>query len=303
MRGVTVPITLGVLALTAAPALAEAPKAAVAATGSAAAVATSSGNAAQTQAAPVASILCQPPSVIVNTTPATPCAESSTPSWAAALITSSAGLLGAYLVGHFAARNAKAAIVQRTNEQEIATIDKRLSEFFGPFMQLSGESQKLSDELKRRHDNGSYRLLLQLLQPGWKDGLPKGDRKLVDVIVQNGKRLRKLILDNAGAVAPALEPYLVATSTHFHMLYLAHSGSLDDKPERYKDYVYPRQLDRVLVLERNRQEARRELLRSKPDVAHPTIAGLVIPEDLKLAPTDIKKTVDAGATAEEHPST
>jgi hypothetical protein len=205
------------------------------------------------------------------------------PIWLNALLTGAAGLLGALVGGYVATRNAKAAIVQKTNETEIASIDCRLSDFVAPFEQLSLENLKLSRELKRQHGGDAFRTLPALLQPGWKDGLGVGDRTLVDAVVDNGSKLRETILAHGGAVSPVVRPHLAAASMHFRMLGLAYAGSLDPDPDRYAAYVYPRALDKALALERARLEKRRELLRSRPDVAHAAMADLVLPPELALA--------------------
>lgn len=204
------------------------------------------------------------------------------PSWPTALITGVAVLLGALAGGWFATRNAKAAIVQKTNELEVASIDARLAGFVAPFEQLSLENLKMSRELKRQHGGEAFRTLPALLDPSWRDGLAKGDRTLVDAVVENGLKLREMILSDGGAVAPALRPHLAAASMHFRMLALAHAGSLEPDPVRYAAYVYPRQLDGALTLERARLERRRELLRSRPDTSHAAIDDLVLPPELGL---------------------
>jgi hypothetical protein len=60
-------------------------------------------------------------------------------------------------------------------------------------------------------------------------------------------------------------------------------------PARYSEYVYPRQLDGVLLAEQKRLLDRREALRSNPSKAHPPMPDLVISDDLKL-PTDPQKS-------------
>ena len=92
-----------------------------------------------------------------------------------------------------------------------------------------------------------------------------------------------MILEHGGAVSPAIRPHLAAASMHFRMLALAYSSSLDSDPERYAAYVYPRKLDAALALERARLEARRELLRSRPDTAHAAIQDLFLPAELEMA--------------------
>lgn len=210
--------------------------------------------------------------------PSTPAA----PTWPTALVTAAAGLLGALAGGYFATRNAKAAIVQKTNELEIASIDCRLSNFIAPFEQLSLENLMLARELKRRHGGDKFRTLPALLKPGWRDSLSPGERTLVDAVVDNGSKLRDMILADGGAVSPRIRPHMAAASMHFRMLSLAHAGSLDPDPERYAAYVYPRQLDGALALERDRLERRREVLRSQPEVPHAAIADLRLPKELEL---------------------
>lgn len=220
-----------------------------------------------------------------QTAPVVAATQAATPVWVTPLITALAGLLGAVIGGHFATRNAKAGFVQKTNELEVASIDRRLGDFIGPFEQLSEENLKLAQELKRRQGDTTFRTLTALLDPQWKASLTPGDRALLDALIENGIALRTMILNNGGAVSPAIRPYTVAASMHFRMLALAYAGSLDPDPDRYASYVFPRQLDGVLALERTRLEARRELLRSSPETSHPPMGDLSIPPDLFMTDT------------------
>ncbi|MDQ2102535.1 hypothetical protein [Azospirillum isscasi] len=220
--------------------------------------------------------------LVANITTAATQPEAPPAPWLNPLISASAALLGAFIGGYFASRNAKAAIIQKTNELEIEEIEKRIGDFIAPYEQLSLENLKLSRELKRRHGGNGFRTLSALLDPNWKTALSPGDRALVDAIVENGVALRRLILEHGGAVSTSIRPHLAAASMHFRMLALANAGSLDPDSKRYEAYVYPRQLDDVLARERKRLEARRELLRSKPDIAHAEIEELTIPQELTL---------------------
>lgn len=192
------------------------------------------------------------------------------------------GVLGVLVGGWFATKNARAALVQKTNELEIADINRRLEGFVAPFEQLSMENLMLARELKRRHGGDDFRTLPALLERGWKEKLTTGDRTLVDAVVANGKRLREMILADGGAVSSTIRPHLAAASMHFRMLELAYGDSLDPDPERYAAYVYPRQLDGALASERKRLEERKEQLRSGPDKAHPAIPELALTSELKL---------------------
>ncbi|MGE8130063.1 hypothetical protein ACQKQD_24085 [Methylobacterium sp. NPDC080182] len=209
-------------------------------------------------------------------------AAAASPTWVTPLVTAVSGLLGVFIGAIFATRNSKAALVQKTNELEIDSIDKRLGDFVGPFELLSAENLKVAQELKRKHGGDTFRTLPALLDPSWKPSLTAGDRALLEALIENGTALRKLILDHGGAVSPALRPHMAAASMHFRMLALAHAGSLDNDPGRYASYVFPRQFDDVLALERRRLEARREILRSQPDTAHPGMADLIVPTNLQM---------------------
>jgi hypothetical protein len=208
--------------------------------------------------------------------------SSGPPGWLTPLISGISGVLGAAVGGYFATRNAKGAVVQKTNELEIESIDRRLGEFVAPFEQLSMENLMLARELKQRLGGDDFRTLPALLERGWKERLTTGDRTLVDAVVSNGRRLRKMILAHGGAVSSAIRPHLAAASTHFRLLNLAYEGSLDPDPTRYESYVYPRELDRALALERQRLELRKEQLRSSPDKTHAAIPELVLPPELVL---------------------
>lgn len=206
------------------------------------------------------------------------------PLWTA-LLSAVAALFGAIVGSYSSTRNARAAIIQKTNELEIESIERRLTEFVGPFIHLSEENRILATELKRKQPGGTdFRTLTALLTPGWLDGLSDGDRNLLRAVVANGVDLRKMISEKGGsAVSPQLMPYFSKASAHFRFLELAAGGSLDKDPARYSEYVYPRQLDGVMALEQQRLHARREALRSQPDKAHAAMADLIIPGDLDLA--------------------
>lgn len=195
-----------------------------------------------------------------------------------------AALLGAG-VGYWSTqRSARAGIIQKTNELEIESIDRRLSEFVGPFMQLSEENKTLAAELKRGQTVSDFRTLTALLTPGWRAGLSSGDASLLSVVVDNGVVLRRLLMENgAAAVSPQLIPYFSKASTHFRFLELAYKGSLDEDPARFGDYVYPRELDGIMALELVRLQTRRELLRCAPYRPHSAMQDLDL-SDMLIKP-------------------
>ena len=207
----------------------------------------------------------------------------SNPLWNAVL-SATAALIGAVIGSYSSTRNARASLIQKMNENEIESIEHRLTEFVGPFLHLSEENKILALELKRKQPAGQdFRTLTALLTPGWLEGLSEGDRNLLRAVVANGVELRRLMSEKGGsAVSLELMPYFSKASAHFRFLELAASGSLEMDPVRYNGYVYPRQLDGVLKAEQVRLHARREALRSRPDELHPAMPPLVISNELRL---------------------
>ncbi len=200
------------------------------------------------------------------------------PIWTVALTSTfalAAALLGA-LVGFWSTqRSSRAAIIQKTNELEIESLDRRLAEFVGPFLQLSEENRTLAEEMKRKYGGAKLRTLTAMLTPGWRETLSKGDAHLLEVVVGNGVDLRKLLMEKgAAAVSPELIPYFSKASSHFRFLELAYRGSLDMDPSKYEAYVYPRELDDIMRLESARLLARREKLRSEPYAPHDRMPDL-----------------------------
>jgi hypothetical protein len=107
---------------------------------------------------------------------------------------------------------------------------------------------------------------------------------IIGEIVGNGTDLRTLIRDKAGAVDPAVLPYLARAGTHFTMLKLAKEGALANDPRRFELYVYPAQLDEVLSMDVARLKRRGQTLQSGPSERHGPLEALVIPQALALAP-------------------
>lgn len=192
-------------------------------------------------------------------------------------------LAGAFIGGSIAQRSSAATINQKANEVEAKEIRTKLDTFYGPFVQRLEEGRLLANELRdRQPDKGTFRTLIKLLDPDWLKNASPADRTIVTEIVENGQSLIGLIRDKAGAVDPALSPYLARAATHFTVLKLAKDGALENDPARFERYVFPKQLDDVLSLEVTRLTKRANELQSKPTRAHGPMASLTIPKNLEL---------------------
>lgn len=199
------------------------------------------------------------------------------------LLSALTALAGAFIGGSIAQRSSAATINQKANEAEVKEIRAKLDGFYGPFGQRLEEGRLLANELRdRQPDKDNFRTLVKLLDPEWLKGVSPADRTIVTEIVQNGQSLITLIRDKAGAVEPAISPYLARAATHFTVLKLAKDGALDNDPKRFDRYVFPKELDDVLKLEVARLTDRANILQSKPTAAHGPMGSLVIPPSLAL---------------------
>lgn len=201
----------------------------------------------------------------------------------APVISALTALAGAFIGGSIAQRSNASTINQKANEVEAKEIRTKLDTFYGPFVQRLEEGRLLANELRdRQPDKGTFRTLIKLLDPDWLKNASPADRTIVAEIVENGKSLIGLIRDKAGAVDPALSPYLARAATHFTVLKLAKDGALENDPARFERYVFPKQLDDVLSLEVTRLTKRASELQSLPTNVHGPMAPLAIPKHLEL---------------------
>lgn len=181
------------------------------------------------------------------------------------------------LVGvKMALRNTEATLYQKSNEAQVKELQTRLNEFYGPFNQISKENELLSQEFRERHkkQKQDFRTLVALLDPNWRGSLDASDKALVEKMIQNGNDLRKLIRDKSGLVDPQIVPILAKAASHFAILEMAAKGQLENKPERFAPYVYPRELDDAITKEMARLNNRIGELLNKPGLKHKPIQPL-----------------------------
>jgi hypothetical protein len=165
-------------------------------------------------------------------------------------------------------RTAAELVHQKANEAELASIQTRLNEFYGPYLQRSEENRRVADELRSRQPvPGDFRLLLALQDEAWRAGLSKTDKTLVEEIVANGEALRGLLRSKAGLAEANLQDLFAQAATHFTFLTLSNQGQLAE-PRRFLPYVYPRTLDGELRAAIARLESRAAVLRAEPSRSH-----------------------------------
>lgn len=206
--------------------------------------------------------------------------------WVPSILSGLLTLLGAWLGLRIAQRNTtqlvsgaikanEATNWQKANETELRSIEERLEKFYGPFITRLQADHLLAQDIRSRQPEG-YRLLMYLFKPEWVASLSEGDKKLVAVICEHAAKLEEMII-NAGSVDPLLIPYFSRAVAHFRILGLAHQQLLGSNFELFERYVYPKQLDKILILEIRRLSARAEELRANPASPLKPIKPLIIP--------------------------
>ncbi|MFK3780953.1 hypothetical protein [Agrobacterium sp. NPDC089420] len=176
----------------------------------------------------------------------------------------------------FALRNTTSTLRQKSNEVEIKELQTRLNEFYGPFNQISRENELLSLEFRNRHKavDDKFRTLIALTDPAWRASLDGSDKAIIEKMITNAAALRDLIREKSGLVDLQLIPILAKASAHYCLLELASEGLLDRKSDRFKDNVYPRELDDAISKEIARLNSRIIVLLAKPGKKHRPIESL-----------------------------
>jgi hypothetical protein len=177
----------------------------------------------------------------------------------------------------------EATLWQKANEIELRSIQDRLDKFYVPLMILLKTDHQYAQDVRSRQPEG-YRLLVKLFDPPWLEGLSAGDRKLVQLICDQAGILETFIQQNSGGADRELIPYLSRATAHFKILQLAYKRELGDTLQTFGAYVYPKQLDKVLELAKDRLVSRIADLRSSPGTSPGAMKPLIIPHDLDLDP-------------------
>lgn len=132
------------------------------------------------------------------------------------------------------------AIKNKQHDDERAEIYKKLNEFYSPFEQLRKKSFRLYQLFTEGKDD-SFRTLPALLRG---DKFSENNQKLLEEIIRIDEKLEKLILDKSGLIDQGeIRDLLAKAATHFHIITQAFNGQLHGEPDRFNNYVFPRELD------------------------------------------------------------
>ncbi len=176
-------------------------------------------------------------------------------------------------------RAQRASIWQKTNENELQSLQDKLDGFYVEFLQLTEVNALISLDLRNRQpDSATFFLMDRLFDQAWRSSLNDGDRALLAEIMENVGGLESLILENKVSIDAKIVPYLARAAAHFRMIKLAYESKLGQESTDFRKYLYPRQINKVLELELARIQERQNALRSAPSDQPGPMPDLVIPD-------------------------
>lgn len=126
-------------------------------------------------------------------------------------------------------------------------IQRKLDEFYGPFLQLRLKSNLLYERFskKYRENDPQFSTLAYLL-----DGyiFTGNEETLLKEIISIGKECEKLIHSKAGLIddSKLRVEVIPRATTHYLILKLAFEGALTGDTEEFRNLTFPRELDGLL---------------------------------------------------------
>ena len=128
----------------------------------------------------------------------------------------------------------------KKHDDERNEIYKKLNDFYGPFEQLRMKSRRLY-ALFVQSKGEDFRTLTALLKG---EKFNANDKRLLEEIVSIDKKLENLIIEKSGLIDQGeIRDLLARAATHFSIISQAYEGKLKGEPDRFKEYVFPRELD------------------------------------------------------------
>lgn len=147
------------------------------------------------------------------------------------------GLFGLFLGYHY---NNK-LLDSKNTEEKRKYIHKQLNEFYGPLQQLRNKSKHLYKIMIQCKPEG-FRTLIALLEKNY--SFSENDKKLIEEIISIGKETEHLIVTKSGLVDnDDFRKLLGKATAHFIVIRKAYEGAITGDVDKFKDYVFPRELD------------------------------------------------------------
>ncbi|MDD3013455.1 MAG: hypothetical protein PHC34_07100 [Candidatus Gastranaerophilales bacterium] len=138
----------------------------------------------------------------------------------------------------------KKLLKSKNTDERRKEIYKQLNEFYGPFQQLINKSKHLYQiMIEDKPDN--FRTLIALLE---NYNFSENDKKLIEEIISIGKRTEELILTKSGLIEDnELRELLGKATTHFDIINKSYNKIITGDMDKFKDYVFPRNLDEKII--------------------------------------------------------
>ena len=133
------------------------------------------------------------------------------------------------------------------DEAKRKQIYKKLSEFYGPFLDLRKKSHLLYERFQKdyRNENPNFSTLKYLLDGSTFTG---NDKELLSEIIKIGEKCENLIHSKAGLIddEELRTNVLPMVTTHYLILRLAFEGKLEGEKDRFNDLSFPKIVDELI---------------------------------------------------------
>jgi hypothetical protein len=159
-----------------------------------------------------------------------------------------------------ARRNAERTLQHQIRESEAKLIREKLDGFLGPLNQLRSTSNVLYQALKSAQPHPEEFRALKAVLEGFQ--FDKNSKMLIQEIIDIGEETDELIAGKAGLIDEDISDILGKLQAHYRVLRLAYEGALKGEFDRFKDYVFPRELDEAVQRKMSNLKARLEWLTS-----------------------------------------
>lgn len=141
----------------------------------------------------------------------------------------------------------------KKNDDERKEIYKKLNLFYGPLRHYRGTSYQLYQTFEKVR-GGNFRMLIALLNGEMFQG---NDRYIIEEILKISEDIEKLVSSNSGLIDnQELRDLLAKVVAHSRLIKGAYKGEIQGETDRFREFVFPRQIDRKIDEEINKLKNR-----------------------------------------------
>lgn len=134
----------------------------------------------------------------------------------------------------------------KANEPEIQEIRDSIRSFYQPILLLLRKNKKLYDMFSYGKPEG-FRTLVALLEGQTFTG---NDANLLSEIIKIDKEINEIITTEKGKIkSKEISETLSKASVHFDVIEMAYWKNIVGEHDRFKNYVFPRELEDLIVKE------------------------------------------------------